>query len=90
MTAFKIVLTSAAVRDLKALQQRGPKRDLKRVDARILSLAENPLPRGVKKLEGSKDIFRDRVGDYRILYKINDPGRIIEIARIRHRPNAYR
>ena len=88
--AFKIVLTAAAGRDLKALRQRVPKRDLKRVDARILSLAENPLPRGVKKLEGTKDIFRVRVGEYRILYTINDQDLIVEVARVRHRPKAYR
>ena len=88
--AFKVVLTTASGRDLKALQKRGSKRDLKRVDARILSLAENPLPRGVKKLEGTKDIFRVRVGDYRILYTINDQDHIIEVARVRHRPKAYR
>ena len=83
---FRIELTKAALRDLKALQ----KRDLIRIDAHILSLAETPLPRGVKKLAGEEDLFRIRVGDYRIIYTIQEKESVILIIRIRHRRDAYR
>jgi mRNA interferase RelE/StbE len=56
----------------------------------INSLESEPRPRGVKKLTGSKDGYRVRVGNYRILYTINDRLHIITIYRIRHRKEVYK
>ena len=83
---YQIELTSAALRDLKAL----PKNVLSRVDRRILALADNPRPRGAKKLKGEDDLYRLRVGDYRILYRIEDDVLLIIVVRIRHRRDVYR
>jgi len=55
----------------------------------IDALAVNPRPHGVKKLAGSKDGYRVRVGVYRILYTIDDKRRLATIYRIRDRKDAY-
>jgi mRNA interferase RelE/StbE len=44
----------------------------------------------VKKLKGEENAYRIRVGDYRIVYAIDDVIKIIEIQRIRHRKDAYK
>ena len=83
---YRIEVTKAAARDLRAL----PANILKRVDARILSLAEKPRPDGVRKLVGSADLYRLRVGDYRIIYEIQDAVILVCIIRVRHRGEVYR
>ncbi len=59
-----------------------------RISKRILSLMENPRPRGVKKLSGRAE-YRLRVGDYRILYVIDDRNHVIVILAFGHRRDAY-
>ena len=83
---YRIELTSAALRDLKAL----PENVLRRVDRRILSLADNPWPRGSKKLKGEESLYRVRVGDYRIIYRVEEEVLLILVIRIRHRRDVYR
>ena len=56
----------------------------------IDKLAENPRPDGVKKLKGEDNAYRIRVGDYRVIYTIEDVIKIVEIQRIRHRKDAYK
>lgn len=84
--AYQIVISSAARRDLKALTCGV----LERVDKKIISLADNPRPHGVEKLAGGEDLYRVRVGDYRIVYSIDDAVLIVAVARVRHRREVYR
>ena len=84
--AYRVLLTASAERDLEAL----PKEFLRRVDAQILALADHPRPQGVRKLQGAKNRFRFRVGDYRIIYEIEDKDRVVVVARVRHRREVYR
>lgn len=84
--AYRVELTPAALRDLRRL----PKEILRRIDARILALADNPRPPGAKKLEGEDDLYRLRVGDYRILYSVDDKTSTGLVARIGHRQDIYR
>ena len=79
-----VELTTAARRDLKRLDPS----DLERVDACILSLANDPRPRGSLKLQGERSLYRVRLGRLRVLNEI-EPERIV-VARIRHRRDAYR
>lgn len=81
---YQIEVTRAARRDLTSL----PKSVFKRVDAKIQSLAEDPHPRGTKKLEDN--LFRVRVGDYRIIYQVVSDTITIDIIRVRHRREVYR
>lgn len=56
----------------------------------IDKLTENPKPDGVKKLKGEENAYRIRIGDYRVIYTIEDVIKIVEIQRIRHRKDAYK
>jgi mRNA interferase RelE/StbE len=55
----------------------------------LLSLKENPLPRNSKKLRGCEG-WRIRVGDYRILYIIDESVKNIEVISVAHRKEVYR
>lgn len=59
-----------------------------RVSQRILNLEDNPRPRGIRKLSGREE-FRLRVGDYRILYIIDDRNHIVTIMAVGHRREVY-
>ena len=83
---YAVVFTNTAQRDLSRLQSS----IVDRMEPIILSLEETPRPQGVKKLQGSKDYYRIRIGDYRIIYQINDAENHVVIARILHRREAYR
>jgi mRNA interferase RelE/StbE len=60
-----------------------------RIDRKIVTLADNPRPAGCKKLRGYKDQWRIRVGDYRILYTIDDAEKRVDITRVAHRKDVY-
>jgi mRNA interferase RelE/StbE len=55
----------------------------------ITKLEINPHPVGCKKLEG-REAWRIRIGNYRVIYEINDKGKIVTLFRVRHRSNIYR
>lgn len=84
--SYRIELTRAAARDLTAL----PKVLLKQLDACILGLASDPLPPGVKKLTNSDGLYRVRVSDYRIIYRIEEDILTILVIKIGHRREVYR
>jgi mRNA interferase RelE/StbE len=66
-----------------------PPRIYEKVIHLLLSLKENPFPPNSKKLRG-RDGYRIRVGDYRILYLIDQSDRSIEIISVAHRREVYR
>lgn len=53
-------------------------------------LAHNPRPDGSRKLQGSDDAYRIRVGDYRVIYTVGDAVHIVAVERVRHRREVYR
>jgi mRNA interferase RelE/StbE len=55
----------------------------------INNLAKEPRPHGAKKLSGTKEGYRVRAENYRILYTIDDQQKVVTIYRIRHRREAY-
>jgi mRNA interferase RelE/StbE len=83
---YQLVLRPAAVRDLRKL----PRTLRERIERVIEALREEPRPSGCKKLTGFENEWRVRVGDYRVLYVIDDTRREVRIARIVHRREAYR
>ena len=83
---YRIALTKAAAREFAAV----PRPVLKRIDDCILGLASDPLPPGVKKLRNSGGMYRVRVGDYRIVYRIEQEVLVVLIVRIGHRREVYR
>lgn len=84
--AYRLEITPAAARDLASL----PRDARRRVDAAILALADNPHPPGVKKLRGAEDLYRVRVGDYRVIYSVGHARLIVLVVRIGHRREIYR
>jgi len=70
--------------------RRIPKNLLRRIDAAIMSLATNPRPPGFKKLVGYENLYRIRVGDWRIIYAAEDDRLIIVILEVSPRGGAYR
>ena len=84
---YGISINPSALKELSKL----PKAVVKKTEKAISALAENPRPDGVKKLKGSDDdLYRIRVGDYRIIYAIEDEIKVIDILRIGHRKDIYR
>lgn len=87
---YRVDLTPAAQRDLAALARNPPdKQLLQHTDESILGLGKDPRPAGAIKLQGS-DFWRIVVGDYRIIFAIDDKGRVVTVSRVRHRREVYR
>ncbi len=84
MAKYSIVFKRSVFKDLRPL----PKADLKRVLARIDSLAGDPRGPGCEKLSG-QERYRVRQGVYRIIYELADERLIVTIVRVAHRGQAY-
>ena len=83
---YKILLESAAEKDLGRLSH-----DIHdRIIVAVKTLAHNPRPAGCRKLSGTKNDWRIRVGDYRVIYEIADVIRVVRVHRVRHRREVYR
>lgn len=83
---YQIVFTATAWKQLKKLGQ--DKEDL--LKPVIEALAENPRPPGAVKLKSTKSEYRVRVGDYRIVYTIQDAQLIVTVIKLAHRREVYR
>jgi mRNA interferase RelE/StbE len=60
-----------------------------RLVPKIEGLAANPRPSGCRKLRGYKDLWRIRIGDYRVVYIIDDDRKTVSVTRIAHRRDVY-
>ena len=83
--SYRLRITETARRELCRL----PTHVRERVRHSIRALADDPRPHGRKKLRGV-DAYRTRVGDYRVIYDVDDALEAITILRIKHRREAYR
>jgi mRNA interferase RelE/StbE len=84
--SYKVAIVKKAFKELAALPEKINVQIVKAID----DLKEEPRPVGCKKLKGESEyIWRIRVGDYRILYFIEDTIQIVEIRRIGHRKDIY-
>ena len=81
---YRIELRPAAVRALGKIDHQ----DRNRIRGGIALLAENPRPPGARALQGRPG-FRVRVGDYRILYIIDDNVLLVVVVTLGHRRNVY-
>lgn len=61
-----------------------------RINRAIFDLRDNPRPAGVKKMQGSATTYRIRVGNYRIVYDIDDAAKEIRLKDVDHRKDVYR
>jgi mRNA interferase RelE/StbE len=83
---YKIRIESSVEKDLKRL----PVKDFHHIISHIKALAENPRPPGCRKLTGFKNDWRIRIGNYRVIYGINDEDKSVDVIRVKLRPKAYR
>jgi mRNA interferase RelE/StbE len=83
---YEILLASQAERDLKRLVAQ----EFHQIIPVIKALANTPRPPGCRKLVGSRSDYRIRIGDYRVIYEVDDKDNKVRIMRIRHRRDIYR
>ncbi|MBI5211697.1 MAG: type II toxin-antitoxin system RelE/ParE family toxin [Elusimicrobia bacterium] len=83
---YRIEFVPSAARAFTKLEQSVRERIIPRIDA----LAVDPRPHGAEKLSGVENRYRLRVGDYRVIYAIEDGLRLVIIAVIAHRREVYR
>lgn len=74
----------------RILLERAAEKDLARLSSAIQALATSPRPSGCRKLAGSKNDWRIRVGDYRVVYEIADEIRVVRVNRVRRRREVSR
>lgn len=86
MKSYNIEIMPRAQKDLDSLSGKL----LSRLEQIILGLYDEPRPHNSKKLAASGSRWRIRVGDYRILYEINDTQHAVKVYRVAHRREAYR
>jgi mRNA interferase RelE/StbE len=86
MARYEIEITRSAEKQLRRLERE----DQERVVRAILGLADDPLPRGSRKLSGYEDVYRIRVGRFRVIYSVSGRTLIIIILKIGHRKDIYR
>jgi mRNA interferase RelE/StbE len=82
---YRIEVTPAALRALKRID----KRDADRLRGAIALLGEDPRPPGAISLRGRSG-YRVRVGDYRILYTVDDGVLVVVVVALGHRRDVYR
>lgn len=85
MAEYSLETKQSAQKELDALDQTL----FTRIDSRIAALADNPRPAGCKKLKSYKDHWRIRVGNYRVVYIIDDTNKRVHVTRIAHRREVY-
>ena len=83
---YSIKIKPSALKELKRL---GP-RIRARVKNSIEILKDDPRPAGARKLTGKENLYRVRVGDYRVLYGVEDEAKAVTIIAVRKRDVAYR
>jgi mRNA interferase RelE/StbE len=82
---YSVTITSRAERELKRLDR--PTKN--RIVTAILTLSSNPRPVGCLKVKSEEGIWRIRVSNWRIGYKINDASSEVTIIKVGHRREFY-
>jgi len=83
---YRLEVKERAVKELTRVRPEIGKRLLQSVE----SLSSDPRPRQSHKLSGSENSYRLRVGDYRVLYQVDDEAMLVTIFKIGHRREVYR
>ena len=86
MIPYDLYIERRAERDLKKLETS----IFTQIVRKIKELADNPHLQGSKKIAGSQNDWRLRIGVYRVLYEIDTKTKTVKIMRVKHRREAYR
>ncbi|HEX7419880.1 MAG TPA: type II toxin-antitoxin system RelE/ParE family toxin [Thermoanaerobaculia bacterium] len=82
MASYKIVIKKSAAKELQGI---AGKKDRQRLVERIRELAGNPRPIGAEKLSGTRDKYRIRQGNFRVLYEIEDEVLTVYVVKVADR-----
>ena len=85
MVSYSLDIKASAQRELDRLDDAL----FARIDRKILALADNPRPPGCRKLKGYRNQWRIRVGDWRVVYVIDDGRALVSVTRVAHRREVY-
>lgn len=85
MASYRVEVKPSAKKELERLSHQV----IARITRRLEALASNPRPPGCKKLKGGDKEWRIRVGDYRVVYTIDDQELLVQATRVRHRSEVY-
>ena len=83
---YKLVWKRSAEKELRQL----PREVIGRIVELAESLRQEPFPLGSKKLTGTRNAYRVRAGDYRLIYEVRGDELIIQVIRVGHRREVYR
>ncbi len=86
MADYDITFARSARRELAGMERKTAQRILRRIE----DLADDPRPPGCRKLQGGGELWRIRLGEYRVVYSVDDGAGIIDIIAVRHRRDVYR
>ncbi|MBF0493004.1 MAG: type II toxin-antitoxin system RelE/ParE family toxin [Deltaproteobacteria bacterium] len=84
--SYRIEISRVVRKQLEKIQ----KSDRLEIEKEILKLSENPRPHAVKKMKGEENVYRIRVGDYRVMYEIFDHVLRVIVIKVAHRREVYR
>lgn len=84
--SYSVSVRARAQKDLRGLSRPDQERIVRAID----ELAGDPRPRQSKKLKGTEDSWRLRVGDFRVIYAIDDHAKTVDVRRVADRKEAYR
>lgn len=82
---YKVIVSKTAFKELADL----PTQIVNRIIPAIKRLGDDPRPPGCKKLKGEQDAWRIRIGDYRVIYTVDDVVRIVDVRSVGHRKDIY-
>jgi mRNA interferase RelE/StbE len=85
VSSYRVSLAASAEKELHWL----PAKLVARIMGRVERLASNPRPPGCKKLVGGDREWRIRIGDWRVVYEIDDRAKTVDVTRIAHRRDVY-
>lgn len=85
--SHRVIVTPVPAKFLARLRDETLKR---RLTAAMRTLESDPRPPGCVKLQGADELYRVRVGDYRIVYQVQDAILVVLVVQIGHRREIYR
>ena len=83
---YTITFARSARKELEGLELEV----IERIFPRIVALSKEPRPKGCRKLKGNRNLWRIRIGDYRVVYSIDDKNKVVDVVVVRSRGKAYR
>ena len=83
---YKVIIKKSAIKELENISTTFRLKIIEKID----DLATDPRPQGVRKLENSLNSYRIRVGNYRVIYTIQDQNLFVEVIKVADRKEAYR